>query len=208
MRTNGTNLASQNPYMQKQIPFRNFAEIRQEIIRLCNEKSGQGLRGLRVFFNTLDRNGNGSIDPKEFKYAMRDFGLELSEIEVTQMIKNYDSNHDGSIQFEELLTALRGTLNHNRMMSVDALFNRLDKAHTGAVELQTLERAYRAANHPAVRSGARLQDDVESEFSNAWSTQRKNGLISRQEFFDYFTEAGANIASDAEFETTLKQMWA
>jgi hypothetical protein len=31
----------------------------------------------------MDRDGSGLVDPAEFKYAMRDFGLELSEIEVT-----------------------------------------------------------------------------------------------------------------------------
>lgn len=85
------------------MPFRNFNEIRDEALRICAERSNNGLRGLRVFFQHVDKNGNGSIDPAEFKYAMRDFGLELSEIEVTAIVKHFDKNNDGHIQFNELL---------------------------------------------------------------------------------------------------------
>jgi Ca2+-binding EF-hand superfamily protein len=45
---------------------------------------------------------------------MREFGLELSEIEVTEIVKYFDTNKDGKISFDELLRALRGTLNYRR----------------------------------------------------------------------------------------------
>ena len=51
-------------------------------MKLCEEK-GQDLDGLKQLFKKFDRNGNGFIDPIEFKYGMRDFGLDLSEIEVS-----------------------------------------------------------------------------------------------------------------------------
>ena len=50
---------------------------------MCKKRSANGLRGLRRMFKAMDRNGNGSLSPVEFKYAMRDYGLNLSEIEVT-----------------------------------------------------------------------------------------------------------------------------
>lgn len=135
MRTRGTNLSTHNPYMDKPVPFRNFEEIRKEALRICGERSNAGLRGLRIFFKHVDRDGSGAIDPKEFKYAMREFGLELTEIEVTQIMKHFDTNHDGKIQFDELIRALRGTLNHARATAVDNLFNRLDRFKSGGIEL-------------------------------------------------------------------------
>lgn len=102
---------------------------------------------------------------------------------------------------------LRGNLNERRTRVVANLFNRYDRSGRGEVELQVLEGAFRAQNHPAVRSGQRHVDAIVNEFHYAWSTQQKTGCISRQEFFDYFTEVGAHIKSDEEFETMLRDLW-
>lgn len=65
-------------------------------------------------FRAMDRNRGGSLDPVEFKYAMRDYGLGLSEIEVQQIVKNFDTNNDGKLSFNEFLCAIRGDLNDRR----------------------------------------------------------------------------------------------
>jgi Ca2+-binding EF-hand superfamily protein len=153
MRVSGTNLSHRNPYMEKPVAFRNFDEIKREALKICHERTGNGLRGLRVFFKRMDQDGSGSIDPVEFKYAMRDFGLELSEIEVSEIVKHFDSNNDGKISFDEMITMLRGTLNDRRTRAVNSVFDRLDRLRSGSVELQVLERAYKPSNHPSVRSG-------------------------------------------------------
>jgi len=62
----------------------------------------------------MDRNRNGSLDPVEFKYAMRDYGVPLSEAEVSAIVKNFDTNKDGKLSFDEFLRAIRGELNPRR----------------------------------------------------------------------------------------------
>ena len=57
--------------------MRNFKEIRQQVIDLARKRSGNGIAGLRVMFRAMDRNRNKTLDPVEFKYAMRDYGLDL-----------------------------------------------------------------------------------------------------------------------------------
>ena len=100
--------------MNNQVQISNFAEIKQKIVDLCKQRSANGVRGLRLLFKAMDRNRNGSLDPVEFKYAMRDYGLSLSEIEVTQIIKHFDSNKDGKLSFDEFLRAIRGDLSERR----------------------------------------------------------------------------------------------
>lgn len=207
MRTSGTNLATQNPYMTKPVPVRNFEDIKREALRVCLERTNNGLRGLRVFFKKMDTDGSGSIDPIEFKYGMREFGLDLSEIEVSEIVKHFDTNRDGKISFDEMIAMLRGSLNDRRTRAVNAVFSKLDRLNLGALELQALEAAYRADNHPAVRNGSTSAQGIANEFSNAWSTQRKNGLITRDEFIEYYTEAGAHIQKDEDFEALLRAVW-
>lgn len=62
-------------------------------------------------FRAMDRNGNKTLDPVEFKYAMRDYGLPISDQQVTQIVKYFDTNRDGKISFDEFLRAIRGELN-------------------------------------------------------------------------------------------------
>ena len=78
-------------------------------------------------FKAMDRNRNGSLSPVEFKYAMRDYGLTLSEIEVTQIVKHFDTNKDGQLSFDEFLRAIRGSLNARRLDMVHQAYAVLDK---------------------------------------------------------------------------------
>jgi len=113
-RTIGRDLQVHNPYMEKHVQLSNFNELKDRIVEFCKIRSANGLRGLRIMFRAMDRNGGGSLDPVEFKYAMRDYGLGLSEIEVQQIVKNFDTNNDGKLSFNEFLSAIRGDLNDRR----------------------------------------------------------------------------------------------
>lgn len=130
-RTKGRDLNMGNPYMERYTQISNFEEIRAKVIELVRQRSANGLRGLRVMFKAMDRNGNGSLSPVEFKYAMRDYGLNLSEIEVTQIVKHFDSNKDGQLSFNEFLRAIRGDLNPRRRNMVHLAYNVLDKDGSG-----------------------------------------------------------------------------
>lgn len=137
-----------NPYMEKYVQINNFEEIRQKVIDLCKQRSSNGLRGLRIMFKGMDRNRNGSVTPVEFKYAMRDYGLKLSEDEITAIIKHFDSNKDGKLSFDEFLRAIRGQLNPRRREMVHMAYNVLDKDGSGQVTIKDVEIAYDPSFHP------------------------------------------------------------
>lgn len=94
--------------MEKHVALSNFEEIKTKVIEMCKKRSANGLRGLRILFKGMDRNRNGSLSPVEFKYAMRDYGLTLSEAEVTQCCKYFDADQDGQVSFNEFIRAIRG----------------------------------------------------------------------------------------------------
>jgi len=47
------------------------------------DAAGGSLEGLKKVFNEMDKDGNGTIDPVEFKFAMKGFGVQLTEEEVS-----------------------------------------------------------------------------------------------------------------------------
>ena len=206
-RTQGTNLVAHNPYMQKHIEISNFDEIKQKVIDLCRKRSANGLRGLRVMFKAMDRNRNGTLSPVEFKYAMRDYGLNISEIEVTQIVKHFDTNGDGMLSFDEFLRAIRGSLNERRRDLVHQAYKVLDKDGSGQVTIKDIEMAYDTSFHPDFQSGRKTREQVLRDFMTVWETHKKDGIVTIEEFEDYYKDISASIDEDDYFELMIRNAW-
>ena len=71
-------LIEHNQYNQpRDKELENLEVIKAQVIYLCKARSANGLRGLRLMFKAMDRDRSHNLDPVEFKYAMRDYGLPL-----------------------------------------------------------------------------------------------------------------------------------
>ena len=204
-RTQGRDLQVRNPYMEKHVQISNFEEIKKNVVDLCKKRSANGLRGLRRMFKVMDRNGNGSLSPVEFKYAMRDYGLSLSEIEVTQIVKHFDSNKDGQLSFNEFLRAIRGALNERRLALVHRAYGILDKDGSGQVTLADIQMAYDVSFHPDFQSGQKTKDEIMTEFMGCWETHKKDAIVTIEEFEDYYKDLSASIDNDDYFELMIKR---
>lgn len=190
--------------MEKHVQISNFEEIKKNLIDLCRQRSANGLRGLRRMFKVMDRNGNGSLSPVEFKYAMRDYGLNLSEIEVTQIVKYFDTNKDGAISFDEFLRAIRGDLNERRRNMVHQAYRVLDKDGSGQVTLEDIRIAYDVSFHPDFQSGRKTRDEILSDFMQVWETHKRDHIVTIEEFEDYYKDISASIDNDDYFELMIR----
>jgi len=158
-------------------------------------------------FKAMDRNGNGSLDPVEFKYAMRDYGMNLSELEVTQIVKYFDTNKDGKISFDEFLRAIRGALNDRRQSLVLLAYQKLDKDGSGQVTIEDIEAIYDPSCHPDFQSGKKSGREVLLDFMSVWETRKRDGIVTIEEFEDYYKDISASIDSDDYFELMIRNAW-
>ena len=55
----------------------------------------------------MDDNENKTLDFKEFKKGLHDYGIDLSGDEFFNVFKTFDRDDSGSIDFEEFLETLR-----------------------------------------------------------------------------------------------------
>lgn len=58
---------------------------------------------MRTAFKVFDIDGNGFIDAQELRQTMHDLGEELSERDISAMIRSADKNGDGKIDYEEFI---------------------------------------------------------------------------------------------------------
>lgn len=67
-------------------------------------KAGPG--AIRKWFALFDKDGDNQIDEAELKDLMVDFGLNLSEAQVTALMNKIDMNQNGLLDQSELIAAL------------------------------------------------------------------------------------------------------
>ena len=67
----------------------------------------QGATGaLKQAFEGMDDRGDGILDKEEFRWGLRDFGIDLTEDEFQIVLKVFDRNGDGVVSFKEFVGEL------------------------------------------------------------------------------------------------------
>jgi Ca2+-binding EF-hand superfamily protein len=73
--------------------------------------SPQQAQELRMTFDVMDADGNGSVTKEELKSMLYGLGEMVSDEYVEDMIAKADTNRDGKIQFDEFVrSATQGTV--------------------------------------------------------------------------------------------------
>jgi Ca2+-binding EF-hand superfamily protein len=77
----------------------------------------------------------------------------------------------------------------------------LDKDGSGEITVDDLIGIYNGKMHPDVKAGKKTEDDVLKEFLSTFESYSdirgiKDGIITREEFEDYYTFISASIDND------------
>lgn len=81
----------------------------------CVQRGERGLFGLKRLFQTFDTDGSGTLEFKEFKRAIKDFKLDLEDIDIENIFKSFDQNGDGVLQLEEFMELVLGRMTPARL---------------------------------------------------------------------------------------------
>ena len=75
----------------------------------------------------MDDDGNKSLNFKEFKKGLRDYGMDVEADEAKEIFTSMDRDGSGTIDFEEFLFNLRPPLSKARKALIQKAFRKLDK---------------------------------------------------------------------------------
>jgi hypothetical protein len=99
-------------------------------------------------------------------------------------------------------------MNERRKKIVNIAFSILDTNGNGEIEPDELIGKYDASKHPDVMSGRRTEEDVLREFLETFDVGGvKDGVVTRQEFMNYYNNIGASIDDDDYFELMIRNAW-
>lgn len=69
----------------------------------------------------------------------------------------------------------------------------------GLVKLDDIAKIYDVSYHPEVKSGKKTPIEAYKEFMSLWDTQVADGIVTLDEFTEYYADVSASIDGDDYF---------
>ena len=183
------------------------AQMINDIKETLKRRGSMAIRGIGRVFRILDDNRNRQLDTNELMWGLKDFDIHLSEEQVQVLIQHFDRDNSGTVNFDEFLRALRGELNENRTGYIRQAYDKLDINKDGQVTLDDIARIYDVSQHPDVIDGKKTPEEAYREFMSMWDTQVADGIVTFEEFCDYYKDVSASIDTDEYFAFMMTQAW-
>ena len=156
----------------------------------------------------MDDDDDRSLSMSEFKKAIKEMNLNLSDSEARMLFDHFDSDRSGSINFEEFIQGMRDPLNERRANLVLQAFTRLDREGKGIVDASSIASIYDASQHPEVMAGRMTANEVLTQFLDTFDVGGvQDGKVTKEEFLNYYTNIGASIDNDDYFELMIRNAW-
>lgn len=171
------------------------------------ERGAMSVRGVAQNFAIIDKNNNRLIDAQELDVGLRQMGVNLNEEQVAVLLKHFDRDGSGQIDLNEFMVAIRGKMNAARMSWVNAAYDKLDKNKDGKVTLDDIAQIIDISVFPEVVNGSKTPKEVYMQYMACWETKEADGIVTFEEFTDYYKDVSASVDSDEMFAAIMKSAW-
>ena len=179
-------------------------KVREKIV----ERGGSvGIRSLQRLLMIMDDNGDKRLSKDELKYGLRDYGIVLSPAEMDQVFMYFDRDGNGFVDITEFLVGIRGEINERRKKIIKLAFDILDLDKSGFITVDEMSSVYDVSQDPQVVQGIKTEKEALAQFLSQWDRGDKDGIVTYDEFEDYYKEISASIDGDDYFELMMRNAW-
>ena len=122
-------------------------------------------------------------------------------------MSKFDEDSSGNLTFDEFLKGIRGELTPARQAVVDSAYEKFDKDGSGEISMADLKGVYNVDSHPKFQSGEMTEDQIFGEFLQAFGDQNADGVISKDEWCDYYRGISSSFDTDDQFVQSITNAW-
>jgi len=124
-------------------------------------------------------------------------------------MKYYDVDGDGSISYDEFLNGMKDELTERRLGMVKKAFAMLDKDGSGKITVSDIAGIYDVSMNPLFLEGRKTRDEILADFLNSFEGSRgnKDGCVTWEEFYDYYSDLAMSTPSDEYFVKMMESTW-
>jgi len=130
-------------------------------------------------------------------------------VEQQALFKYYDVDGDEQINFEEFMRGLRDPLTERREAMVWRAFALMDRDGSGKIEGKDISHLYDVSQHRDFIEGTKTKEEIVAEFLNSFDGCQGNddGIVTKEEWYEYYTDLSVSIPSDDYFIQMMESTW-
>ncbi|CAD5120125.1 DgyrCDS8702 [Dimorphilus gyrociliatus] len=174
----------------------------------CKKRGVNGIRSLSRTFRIYDDDGSKYLSREEFGKGIHDYGVNISEGDITEMFSYFDKDKSGHISVNEFIEKIRPNMSDGRIKLIEKAFQKLDVTGDGVITIEDLKRQYEYKKHPKYISGEWSANRVYKEFLNNF---QQGGVLDEtvtwKEFLDYYRGISSNFDKDIQFDLMMRNCW-
>lgn len=184
--------------------------FRQKIL----QRGARSIIGIARVFKIMDDDNSKSLSLPEFTKAVHEVKLGITDKDIATLFKAFDLNNDGGIAYDEFLRQIKGEMNDFRKDLVRKAYKAIDEDGNGQLDYRDIADSYDAKHHPAVVEGRKTEKQVLEDFLHTFEMANSiknggqpDGIVTLEEFIEYYTNISANIDDDAYFAQMINSAW-
>lgn len=182
--------------------------ILANVKKTIEENGPYDVATLGKMFNEVDTNHHSYLDVEdEIEKLLKQMGLKLKSRELRIVVKELDPDGEEKIYLSNFIAFFAKPLPENRLTTVKESFKALSPSGETKITVDQLRERFGGKQYAVIGGRRVLLDQLVQDITQLFDLDN-DGVITENDFINYYRDFSNNIESDELFDSIVKNSWA